>query len=116
MIKKAAEPHTTDAATAHNTIDRNQYPEILPYDHNRVVLTAQTPDSSHDDHEPHASGSHQQESNAEQDTTYINASYIDVSWAFVHRRLDGLCLPLLEELGCKKHAFMHSNNSSTGMI
>jgi protein tyrosine phosphatase len=59
VIKKAAEPHYTDVGGDPAVADKNQYPEILPYDHNRVILTTL---------------------NDEPTTSYINASYVDVGF------------------------------------
>jgi hypothetical protein len=57
MIKKHSDSHQTEAGSSREVADKNQYPEIIPFDHNRVVLV-EIPSSPH--------------------SSYINASYIDV--------------------------------------
>lgn len=58
MIKKASENHKMEYATAKEVELRNNYPDVLPFDYNRVILSTLPS-------EPH---SH-----------YVNASYVDVS-------------------------------------
>lgn len=57
MIKRSQEDHAMEFATKKENRDKNCYPEVLPYDYNRVILKTL----------PHIPNSH-----------YINASYVDV--------------------------------------
>ena len=59
MIKKSAEHHSTNFGNNPDLTEKNQYPEIVPYDHNRVILA---------------------EILGQAYSGYINASYVDVSY------------------------------------
>ncbi|GMT15986.1 hypothetical protein PFISCL1PPCAC_7283, partial [Pristionchus fissidentatus] len=60
MIQRSIDPNRSKTDIGASMGDRNPYPDTMPYDNNRVILTSKTSDS-------------------EDRSTYINASYVN-SW------------------------------------